>query len=103
MTPGAWRGQQIQPFCLNQEISQIGPCCWVGNIDNCYETNANAAISRIDLLVEEVGLRGKLSDFGIQEKDIETLAETTLLDAVTANNPQKPTHAQVVEIMKKAL
>jgi succinate-semialdehyde dehydrogenase/glutarate-semialdehyde dehydrogenase len=84
-------------------IARLAFALGVGNTNQDDKTNADAAISRIASLVEQVGLKGKLSDHGITEKDLETLAETTLADAVTINNPQTPTHAQVVEIMKKAL
>ena len=75
----------------------------VGHTHSTDSVNAEAAILRIAELTAEVGLNGKLGDFGITEDHLDSLANDAVADAVTNNNPIKPTQAQVVEIMRKAL
>jgi alcohol dehydrogenase class IV len=62
-----------------------------------------AAIARIAELVQQVGLAGKLSDFGISKENLGSLADDAVADAVTNNNPIKPTRDDVIAIMEKTL
>jgi alcohol dehydrogenase len=86
-----------------ERIAQVAFALGVGKTENNDSANAEAAITRISQLVEAVGLKANLSDYQITEADLDSLAETILADAVTLNNPQKPTHEDVVSIMKKVI
>jgi alcohol dehydrogenase len=86
-----------------ERMAEISFALGVGNTQSDDSANAEAAIQRISQLVESVGLKATLSDYKVQESDLETLAETTLADAVTINNPQQPSHQDVVSIMKKVI
>jgi alcohol dehydrogenase len=87
----------------SERIAQVAFALGVGKTENNDSANAEAAITRISQLVEAVGLKASLSDYQITQADLDSLAETTLADAVTLNNPQKPTHEDVVSIMKKVI
>jgi alcohol dehydrogenase len=84
-------------------MAEIAFALGVGKTEATASANADAAIATIAQLVESVGLKATLSDYNIQESDLEKLAETTLADAVTINNPQQPSHEDVVSIMKKVI
>lgn len=86
-----------------QRMADVAFALGVGKTENNASANAEAAIAKIAQLVESVGLKATLSDYKITEADLDALAETTLADAVTINNPQKPSHEDVVAIMKKVL
>ena len=86
-----------------ERIAQVAFALGVGKTENNDSANAEATITRISQLVEAVGLKANLSDYQITEADLDSLAETTLADAVTLNNPQKPSHEDVVSIMKKVI
>jgi alcohol dehydrogenase len=75
----------------------------VGETGNSEAENAEAAISRIAQLVEQVGLKGKLADFAITREHLGSLADDAVADAVTLNNPVEPTREQVIAIMEKTL
>jgi alcohol dehydrogenase len=75
----------------------------VGDTSASEAANAEAAIARIAELVQQVGLAGKLSDFGISKENLGSLADDAVADAVTNNNPIKPTRHDVIAIMEKTL
>ena len=54
-------------------------------------------------LAVRVGMTGPLSNFGVTEGDLASLAADTLVDAVTVNNPIQPTVDDVVRILKESL
>lgn len=84
-------------------IARLAFALGVGKTQATEDENASAAVARYAQLVDSVGLKGKLTDYGVSEADLDSLAETTIADAVTINNPQKPSHQDVVSIMKKVL
>ena len=86
-----------------ERMADIAFALGVGKTESDVLANAEAAISKISQLVESVGLKATLSDYKVQESDLTALADTTLADAVTINNPQQPSHQDVVSIMKKVL
>ncbi len=51
------------------------------------QENAQAAISAIVRVAKAVGMTGRLNSFGVNAADLPGLADDTLADAVTANNP----------------
>lgn len=75
----------------------------VGNTSVGDEANSEAAIREVARLVKATGLGGRLSDFGVGRESLQMLAETAVEDAVTLNNPVKPTVSDVVAILEKNL
>jgi alcohol dehydrogenase len=84
-------------------MAQISFALGVGSTQFDDPQNASASIMRIAELVEQVGLKARLSDFGITASDIPMIAQTAALDAVTLNNPVKPTVQQIQEILERVL
>lgn len=86
-----------------QRFARLAFALGVGETSKTDAQNADAAIARIAELVEQVGLKGKLADFGITHEHLESLANDAVADAVTLNNPVEPTRDQVIAIMEKTL
>jgi alcohol dehydrogenase len=86
-----------------ERMADIAFALGVGVTSMDSAENAELAIAAIAGMVDSVGLRATLSDYSITEADFDSLAETTLADAVTINNPQKPSHQDVVSILKKVI
>ena len=86
-----------------KRMAQVAFALGVGNSAASEAENAEAAIVKITKIVESVGLKATLGDYKITESDLDSIAETTLADAVTINNPQQPSHQDVVSILKKVL
>ena len=84
-------------------MGQIGFALGVANTSWDATANAKAAIERIAELVEKVGLKGRLSDFGISRADLPLIAQTAAIDPVTLNNPITPTIEQIQKILERVL
>lgn len=64
---------------------------------------ADYVIQRIKDLSKEVGIPSKLSELGVNEVDLDLLAENSMKDACAPGNPFIPSKEQVIEIFKKIL
>lgn len=62
-----------------------------------------AAIAVVQQLADDVGIPRKLSEIGVQEKDLQFLADSAIADACTPGNPRDATAAQIVDIYKSIL
>ena len=67
------------------------------------EEYQKACIDAIQKLSDDVGIPRKLSDAGVQEKDIDFLAESAMADACTPGNPRDGTKEDIVKIYKSIL
>lgn len=65
--------------------------------------DADATLAAIAALVDEVGMSGRLRDHGITERDLPALAQDTVDDPVTVNNPVAPTRDDVLDILRSVL
>jgi alcohol dehydrogenase class IV len=63
------------------------------------EENAVAAVAAVTELAESVGMKHRLSDFGISTKDFAVIAADALDDEVMANAPLKPTAADITRML----
>ena len=98
--------EQVMRFNLQWRPARVARLAFafgVGDTSASDEVNAEHAISRIAELVEAVGLAGHLRDFGITSEHLASLAQDAIDDSVTANNPEQPTHAQVLSILEIVL
>jgi len=86
-----------------ERIAELAFALGVGETTASIGKNADAAITKIRLLVSSVGLQATLSDYGVDEAHLDALATTALDDPVTLNNPHPPTHDDVVSILRKVL
>lgn len=84
-------------------MAKIGQALGVSDTAKSEAENADLAIKALVQLAREVGLDTKLSDHGITEADLPLLAKTAVEDAVTLNNPIKPTEQDVLGILRSAL
>ncbi|MBU9707411.1 iron-containing alcohol dehydrogenase [Paenibacillus sp. AK121] len=64
---------------------------------------ADYVIQRIKDLSKEVGIPAKLSELGVNEVDLDLLAENSMKDACAPGNPFIPSKEQVIEMFKKIL
>ncbi len=67
------------------------------------EQAREACINAIEKLSIDVGIPQKLSELGVQEKDIRFLSESALADACTPGNPRDVSVEQIEEIYKSIL
>lgn len=67
------------------------------------EECADYVIEKIKALSKEVGIPEKLSELGVNEIDLDKLAENSLLDACAAANPYLPTKEETIEMFKEIL
>lgn len=64
---------------------------------------AQAACDAVRALAIEVGIPQHLSDLGITEKDIDTLADQAIQDVCTPGNPRLVSRQDIVELYRKVL
>lgn len=67
------------------------------------EEYRQAAIDAVAKLSADVGIPEKLSELGVQEKDIDFLAESALADACTPGNPRDVTKEEIAQIYRSIL
>lgn len=67
------------------------------------EEYRQAAIDAVAKLSADVGIPTKLSELGVQEKDIDFLAESALADTCTPGNPRDVTKDEIAEIYRSIL
>lgn len=98
--------EQVMRFNLRWRPARVAHLAFalgVGETSATDAVNAESAITRISALVQAVGLAGRLSDFGITAGHLASLAQDAIDDSVTTNNPELPTHAQVLSILEIVL
>ncbi len=67
------------------------------------EQGAAAAIDAIKSLSASINIPASLTELGVKEEDIPTLAENALKDACGFTNPKQATHEEICQIFKNAL
>ncbi|KTD86391.1 iron-containing alcohol dehydrogenase [Paenibacillus etheri] len=74
------------------------------NVENQTDKQcADFVIESIKALSEEVGIPSKLSELGVDEVDLDLLAENSMKDACAPGNPFIPTKEEVIALFKKIL
>ncbi|MFB6469074.1 iron-containing alcohol dehydrogenase [Cytobacillus sp. Hz8] len=71
--------------------------------DKTDEQCADAVIEAIKGLSKEVGIPSVLSELGVNEVNLDKLAENALLDACAPGNPFQPTKEEVIEMFKEII
>lgn len=64
---------------------------------------AYKAIGAIKQLSQQVGIPANLTELGVKEADLETMAKNAMVDVCGFTNPRVPTLQQVIDIYKSAL
>ncbi|MCF1428116.1 MAG: L-threonine dehydrogenase [Shewanella sp.] len=67
------------------------------------EQGAQAAIAAIKTLAASINIPASLTELGVKEADIPTLADNALKDACGLTNPKQATHEEICQIFKNAL
>lgn len=74
------------------------------NVDGLsVRTAAEKALEAIQTLSEDIGIPAGLTELGVEEKDLKTMAENAQKDACGLTNPRCPNLDDVVQIYKNAL
>ncbi|MEK4040538.1 iron-containing alcohol dehydrogenase [Paenibacillus sp. FSL L8-0493] len=74
------------------------------NVENHTDKQcADFVIESIKALSKEVGIPAKLSELGVEEVDLDLLAENSMKDACAPGNPFIPTKEEVITLFKKIL
>jgi len=86
-----------------ERIARLAFALGVGDSHAGVAQNADAAIDAVADLARRVGMEARLSSFGVTAGDLASLAQDTLDDAVTINNPVEPSADDIVRILEAAL
>ena len=87
-----------------ERYREVARAMGVDGVDGMDQaTYQQAAIATIQQLADDVGIPRKLSEIGVQEKDLQFLADSAIADACTPGNPRDVTAAQIVDIYKSIL
>ena len=87
-----------------ERYREIARAMGVAGVDNMtQEEYRAAAIDAVAKLSSDVGIPTKLSELGVQEKDIDFLAASALADACTPGNPRDVTKEEIAEIYRSIL
>ena len=86
-----------------ERLARVAFALGVGSTVDSTAANADAAIAAIVELCRRVGMVAPLSRFGVGDGDLDSLADDTLADSVTINNPVAPLAADIRLILEKAL
>lgn len=74
-----------------------------GIFDMSLADAQKAVIDACQKLADDVGIPRKLSELGVQEKDLDFLADSAMADACTPGNPREVTKEQIIELYKSIL
>lgn len=87
-----------------ERYREVARAMGVEGVDSMsQEEYRKAAIDAVAKLSTDVGIPTKLSELGVQEKDIDFLAESALADACTPGNPRDVTKKEIAEIYRSIL
>ncbi|PQP81098.1 lactaldehyde reductase [Paenibacillus sp. PCH8] len=67
------------------------------------EECSDYVIEAIRQLAKEVGIPEKLSELGVQDPDVELLADNAMKDACAPGNPYQPSKDEVMELFRKII
>ena len=74
----------------------------VGN-DMGVKADAKSAIDAVRGLADDINIRFALGHYGVKADMVDGIADTTLADSVTSNNPIAPSKSDVVGILKSRI
>ncbi len=86
-----------------EKYREIARAMGVQGVDQMSQAEyRNAAVQAVKQLAEDVGIPPKLSQIGVQEKDLTALSVDALNDVCTGGNPRDCTSADILEVYKTA-
>jgi alcohol dehydrogenase len=87
-----------QPVSADR-LAELSFALGAGTTAAAAEENAAAAVAAVASLAESVGMKHRLSDFGITSSDFAVIAADALDDEVLANAPVQPTEADITSML----
>ncbi len=84
-------------------LARVAFALGVGDTAASTAANAEAAIVEVASLARRVGMSATLGSFGVTGADLASLADDTLADSVTGNNPRVPVASDIIRILEAAL
>jgi lactaldehyde reductase len=90
------------PVSIDKYV-EIAKVCGVYDPAKTNEENAAAACDEIQHLSDLVGIPRHLTEIGIEEKDIDALADQAIQDVCTPGNPREVTRDDIVALYHKIL
>ncbi|MGI2259823.1 L-threonine dehydrogenase [Shewanella sp. GXUN23E] len=95
--------QQYNAQVAAARLKDVAKAMGVDVTDMNDEQGAQAAIAAIKALAASINIPASLTELGVQEADIPTLAENALKDACGLTNPKQATHEEICQIFRNAL
>ena len=87
-----------------ERYREVARAMGVADVDTMSQDEyRQAAIDACQKLADDVGIPRKLSELGVQEKDIDFLADSAMADACTPGNPRDVEKSQIVALYKSIL
>ncbi|MDY4280311.1 MAG: lactaldehyde reductase [[Pasteurella] mairii] len=86
-----------------EKYREIARAMGVLNVDNLSPAEyRNAAVDAVKQLAKEVGIPEKLSQIGVQEKDLIALSQDAFNDVCTGGNPRECSAELILQVYKNA-
>lgn len=99
----------LLPGCLRfnlpvseRRLAELAYAFRVGDTSSSDARNAAATLHGVDQLLAELDAGAPLADHGVEESALPELADDALADAVLANTPRQPAHADAVALLRGA-
>lgn len=86
-----------------KKFPAIAKAIGIDTTSKSEEECATAVIEAIKQLSVQVGIPTKLSELGVEEVDLDKLAENSMKDACAPGNPFTPTKEEVIEMFREIL
>lgn len=84
-------------------FAELGRLLGVASTSDNELAQAKAGIERVDALLAALGVPVNLQELGVNEKDLELIAEQAMLSTrLLANNPREMTQADALEVLRRA-
>jgi len=88
--------------CL-KEYAKVAACFGINTFEMSDEEAADKAIEAVADLNKRIGIPKKLSQAGVEEKDLEELTQKAFLDGCHQSNPRKCTKEDLMNLYRQVL
>jgi alcohol dehydrogenase len=86
-----------------ERLSDIASCMGIDTSAMSAQQGANAAITAIESLAQQVDIPAGLESLGVKVKDIALLSDNALKDVCGLTNPKQASHEEISEIFRAAM
>ncbi|BDY03822.1 L-threonine dehydrogenase [Ferrimonas sp. YFM] len=86
-----------------ERLADVARCMGIDTTGMTAADGAEAALNAIRELSKDIGIPANLTELGVKEEDIPTLATNALNDACGLTNPKQATHEEISAIFRGAL